>query len=944
MAGSNPAMIIKVAANFAALQAALKEGTSAITVTTAGMAKLAASLDGSKLEQRAHNITAAINEVGGASKLTDVEARRLLPTLDAWIEKGQRMGKEIPPDILKTRDALREVDKASAAASASATNWKGMLTSAAGAFGVALSVGAIVNFGKSVFDSASKIHDLASQMGISTDAVQGFKFAAEQSGSSLDAVGTAIGKMNANLSGGDKSTVKALEAAGLKFSDIRAMKPEDAFLAISDAIQGMTDPMKQVEVGRKLMGKGFDELLPAMKEGIRATAAAADKMFPDTIDSLEKAQDAWSKLLDKVTIVTGGIIANVIKSRAFTAQYAQDQMRFGTDYANQMSDIAARAAEHAGKIYAPFVPLKPIIQGTADELAAAAAAAKKYADAFNSMFDKFSGKAATEEMHLLDAVFKKLAASGHITEKQIDEIVKEAIKLQDAGARLTPRLWEMAIATDALGPKLNTAELNLGKLGTQVTLTVPKMVAIYEAMNKLDPDPKVVGISNLSTAFAALVVRSPADMLKDVTVKASAMEKVFAAILGTLQRAFEGGGGIAGALKSIAVQLGEGFGASMTEAIKASLKKGLSGISGTTIGAAVGMGALAAGTAAASGASTGQQLGAVASATAGTAQLAMAAHLSVAASTALAAYTAGAGLAVIAAIKIYKAMNDGRKVMQDYYKTFKDGADGLRERMLILGAAGEQMWIQLTQKTGKGDKAGAAKITAEISKALSDAEGIQAAISAAGFKSSDDLKATADLAMKVWETMRDSGKYSASQVAAAWEAAQQAIQDGLGDTAKAQQEIIDTITAKYADSIAALESEYKGLSDSVGKEAEEEFMGLTEIHERERMKQIAAEKAAQIIMRDAEIAAKQESFAGMLAAGQDVDEALRTLFGKPMEIPYSFVPTNAPDYSYAPSGGAGSSGSSPSSGGDTHVTLMMPDGDVLLRQVVKTGKRRGWMQ
>lgn len=263
-------------------------------------------------------------------------------------------------------------------------------------------------------------------------------------------------------------------------------------------------------------------------------------------------------------------------------------------------------------------------------------------------------------------------------------------------------------------------------------------------------------------------------------------------------------------------------------------------MSGSSIGAAGGMGILAVGTTAASGGSTGQQLGAAVSSGMSAASMASMAGATTAASIAFAAYTAGAGLAVIAAIKIYKAMNDGRKAMQDFYKTFQGGADELRTRMLILGDVGEAMWQKLTQQTGKGDKQGAQKITAEIMKALTEAEGIQAAISAAGFKSQDELKATADAAMKVWQTMKDSGKYSADQVAAAWEMAQEAIRVSLGKTATTQTEA----NTKALAAIKAMDDEMKSLSDSIAGEAPEEFMGVVERQTRDRIAAIAAQRDA----------------------------------------------------------------------------------------------------
>src|SRR5687767_3196017 len=60
----------------------------------------------------------------------------------------------------------------------------------------AFSVGAVVSFGKSVFNTAGEIGDMASALGISAESLQRFAFAAEQSGGSMNGVVTSLNFMN----------------------------------------------------------------------------------------------------------------------------------------------------------------------------------------------------------------------------------------------------------------------------------------------------------------------------------------------------------------------------------------------------------------------------------------------------------------------------------------------------------------------------------------------------------------------------------------------------------------------------------------------------------------------------------------------------------------------------------------------------------------------------
>lgn len=498
MAGERAQMIVRIAANLEELKRNLAEGRSSIETTTAGMQKLASSLDGSKLEQRAHNITAAINSIGGATKLTDAEAARHLKTLDSWIAKADRLGKEVPADILKTRDALAKVPQPlNETDQLLGKIWTG-LKSAAGLMGVAFSAQAVIGFAGKVFDTASNIHDMALKLGISAEAVQGFKFAAEQAGSSLDAVGTAITKMNQHLAEGDKATVGALRAAGLGFHAIRAMKPEDAFLAITDAVARIPDPMEQSRVALALFGKGAAELLPAIKEGFREAADSATKMSNETVNSLEAAQDAWTKLGNTVVIVSGTMIAHtmtaakeITSSWASAALFAENVIKFGPAIAftmTQASDAAKKAsavlteaqkasikhlveigntakaigesgvfgeASEAARKYAESLKVAaPQIHRTKEEQDALNKAAREAAAAIKTQTDAIDVFRAAEvplmvELRaVVDLMQKKgmsvgqIATALHVSEIQVKNYTESMKALRDMGEKTIPLLTE----------------------------------------------------------------------------------------------------------------------------------------------------------------------------------------------------------------------------------------------------------------------------------------------------------------------------------------------------------------------------------------------------------------------------------------------------------------------------------------------------------------------
>lgn len=656
MSGTNPQMLIRIAADLQELKKNLAEGKAQIETTTAAMGKLASSFNGDKLIQHANNVAAAVTSIGGATKLTGAEQERVNAVLEKALEKYAALGREAPPGMRQLADATRQVET-------STLDWKAALGNVAGTLGVAFSAGAVLAFGKSVFDTASNIHDMAERLGVSAEAAQGFKFAAEQAGSSLDAVGVAITKMNKNLAGDDKATVAALAEAGLNFKDIRAMKPEDAFLAIADAIQKIPDPMVQTHVALTVFGKSAAELLPGIKEGFRDAAASADKMSNDTVRDLEAAQDAWGKLTTKVTIYSGQLIAEGMRVLDVWGRMKTDGANYGLGEVKAPTVAAPKLDIGASvpQIHDTEAALKLLSDGLEKEAEAAKKAADaehRHAEAIQQLKDKFSGAELARKVADLGEAMRGLKPNADF--KLLAEDVGALFR---QGANLTPEMIRLGIAFGTLTPKIIPAGEALRGLVATIDETPPKIDKVWEELNK----PIPYGISNLKEQFAALVVWVP--KAEDVVHKFSSTlrDDLFASlqqIPNLLVSSFTGGGGLEGAVKGMGSLLGGTLGKSIGAGIK-SLGK-----FGGPIGEAIG---------------------------------------------------ALAGPLMEKIIGMFSSA--GRDAVKDFAATFAggfDGAGGLHEALLKGGDAGEAMWVKITQGTPKGDAAAAARNIAEVKQFLAD--------------------------------------------------------------------------------------------------------------------------------------------------------------------------------------------------------------------------------
>jgi hypothetical protein len=379
-----------------ALATTALDGFEADTKNVAAeLTKMENSISGTAIVQAATIAAQAVENLGGVSKLTYDELQRLGGTAQDAVEKLTALGQRVPVGIQDLANAAQHAATdmqalaAQTEATASATSTLSGAWSTAqgvlGALGIQTGISAIVAFGKSVFDTGAQIHDMSERLGISAEAVQGFKFAAEQGGSSMDAVGSAITRMNKNLTEGKASTVGALQDVGLELTDLRSLKPDEAFLAIADAIAQIPDPMEQSDVALRLFGKSAAELLPAIKNHFRQVAESADKMSTATVNSLDEAQKAIDKFENQLKIAAGG-----------TLKFVMDNFGVVDDRASTLTktleDMAARVEKTAPKMQLPDPIVPPKLPADLDNINRlfkeqeegvnkAAAAQKKYQDA-----------------------------------------------------------------------------------------------------------------------------------------------------------------------------------------------------------------------------------------------------------------------------------------------------------------------------------------------------------------------------------------------------------------------------------------------------------------------------------------------------------------------------------------------------------------------------------
>ena len=173
------------------------------------------------------------------------------------------------------------------------------LNSALGGLGMSIGVASLTAMAAKAVEFGSKISDLSTRLGISTDALQEFEFAAKMSGSTLDEfVGglQKLAKAQSDALGGNEETINSFAALGVSVEDLKTKRIEDIFKAIGRSVRDASDVQLVMADAMKVLGKASGPILAAMRNDLEAAAEEAKRLGliigVDTIDKLDALGDS----------------------------------------------------------------------------------------------------------------------------------------------------------------------------------------------------------------------------------------------------------------------------------------------------------------------------------------------------------------------------------------------------------------------------------------------------------------------------------------------------------------------------------------------------------------------------------------------------------------------------------------------------------------------------
>lgn len=473
--------------------------------------------------------------------------------------------------------------------------------------------------------------DLEAKTGISVTGLQKLKGATQESGVELETVAKAATQLQKRLGEGKDSFVGALESVGLNYRMIRDLSPEEAFLAVGDAIGKITDQNQKVALTNELLGKQGVELLPALNGQLKETADAYERMGlvidEKVIRSGDQLGDQWTvlkstgsallaevigPLLPGLVALTGGLLS-VGHASAPVLKFFLELI--GLPFAKVISLISDLGesfdllALNAGKLPDIKPPKLDVpkagglgvlgleeMKRIEDELTEKtkqsiqehekrAAVIQREADAAKRFHDAWSGADSFASAQKLTDEIERL---GGVEKLTADEQRRALSTLEDAldkyralGQQAPADVLAVAIQLDALVTKLKDATAHTLLLGDALdtALTPPPILSTFDPMRSLAP--LRAAVQDSGTGIGAGLG----------TTMLQGLKGTFANQFGpTIMAAITGGGNIGQAIGGL---LGQSITTSLSGFLERAAPRFMQSFLGQTIGAFLpGIGAL----------------------------------------------------------------------------------------------------------------------------------------------------------------------------------------------------------------------------------------------------------------------------------------------------------------------------------------------------------------
>jgi hypothetical protein len=193
--------------------------------------------------------------------------------------------------------ALGKTNKEAAGLSGTFGRLKGATAGIGGALGAlvpAAGIAGLTAMGKRAIDAADNLNDLSQRTGVAVPILSKFGAAAEDSGSSIDEVAKAMGRLSKGIVDPASKTNEALKAIGISSTDAQGkIRGVDAImLDLADKFAKMPDGAQKTALAMELFGKSGMNLIPMLNGGRDALSQYSATIDTEMAQAADKFNDA----------------------------------------------------------------------------------------------------------------------------------------------------------------------------------------------------------------------------------------------------------------------------------------------------------------------------------------------------------------------------------------------------------------------------------------------------------------------------------------------------------------------------------------------------------------------------------------------------------------------------------------------------------------------------
>ena len=224
----------------------------------------------------------------------------------------------------------------------------------------------------SVSTSLDSLNDLSNRIDVPVQKLQGLGLAAKLSGVDTEQFATAVTRLGVSIGKADPGGAfdKTLRSVGVSLAEIRGLRPEQQFEAISAAIGALPTSADRAAAAVEIFGKQGAALVPLFKEGaasVEELTARAERLgiivSEDQVSNIAQMNDAFDLVRATVEGIIGQVTGNLApvvtaiadEFLAFVESFSGANGEGGTAIADAITDTLLNGAEFLAGVFDSFV-------------------------------------------------------------------------------------------------------------------------------------------------------------------------------------------------------------------------------------------------------------------------------------------------------------------------------------------------------------------------------------------------------------------------------------------------------------------------------------------------------------------------------------------------------------------------------------------------------------